>query len=55
MAKVLRTRVKPGSQVAHKCRDINGRSMTGRAQSNSLCSKCNTQIVYVWGNTPVEQ
>lgn len=36
----------------HKCRDKRGKKVMGTAPSNTLCRKCDTQIVYIFDNTP---
>lgn len=52
MARVLRTSIRPGKPVEHECRDVRGDRVRGKAPSSSYCEKCNTQIVYVFDNTP---
>lgn len=52
MPRVLRTNIRPYQQVKHMCRDERGNRVERLALSNTCCSNCNTQIVYVWDNTP---
>jgi hypothetical protein len=47
MARVLRTSTRPGEQVKHTCRDARGRRVEGKAACNTVCTKCNTQIVFI--------
>ena len=47
MARVLRTDIRPGLPVKHACRDERGQRVEGEAPNNSLCPKCDTQLVYV--------
>lgn len=50
MARVLRTSIRPRKKVLHVCRDERGRRVQKYAQSNSVCPRCGTYIVYVWSN-----
>jgi len=52
MPRVLRTSVRPFRKVLHSCRDARGRRVERLGTVNTLCRHCNTQIVYVWDNTP---
>ena len=52
MARVLRTSIRPGKKALHTCRDARGRHVDGYANSNTVCPRCGTHIVYVWDNEP---
>ena len=54
MARVLRTSIRPRKKVLHQCRDRQGRRVNGYANSNTVCPKCGTYIVYVWDNEPTK-
>lgn len=54
MPRVLRTKIRPFLPVVHECRDEQGNRVEKTALSNTLCRQCDTQIVYVWDNTPTK-
>lgn len=55
MPRVLRTNIRPFRKVLHECRGVGGKRVQGYALSNTKCTVCDTQIVYVWDNTPKEK
>lgn len=52
MPRVLRTSIRPGKLVIHECKDKRGRRRVKASKCNTLCRACDTQIVYVFDNTP---
>lgn len=52
MPRVLRTSIRPFQGVMHACRDVRGNRVMRESLCNTFCENCNTQIVYVFDNTP---
>lgn len=54
MPRVLRTTIRPFKPVMHLCRDARGKRVQREGLSNTRCRNCDTQIVYVFDNTPTK-